>query len=295
MTCPACGHENPPGQKFCGDCGARLSSQCSGCGATNPPGQKFCGECGRPLASAPAPAPSRSAEAGSRFSSSDLYTPRHLVERILTSKTAVEGERKQVTVLFADMKGSMELLADRDPEEARKILRHRPAHRGLRAAGAAWTHPRERPGRAGGGLRADGGRRALASPTSSTSRLPVPAHRAVHRGGMSGRGPARARGRAAPAGSRPDAAERCFRSQATSRGVASRSPSSCGRRRASRVCSSRAANATRRAGHSPMSTAGSPRGSRLAISGRPSRCSTPSAGEPESLALRLLLPRAGET
>jgi class 3 adenylate cyclase/tetratricopeptide (TPR) repeat protein len=122
VTCPACGHENPPGQKFCGDCGARLSSQCSGCGAVNPPGQKFCGECGRPLAGASTPAPSRPAEADSRFSSPDLYTPRHLAERILTSKTAVEGERKQVTVLFADIKGSMELLADRDPEEARKIL-----------------------------------------------------------------------------------------------------------------------------------------------------------------------------
>ena len=50
------------------------------------------------------------------------YTPKHLAERILTSKSALEGERKQVTVLFADLKGSMELLADRDPEEARKIL-----------------------------------------------------------------------------------------------------------------------------------------------------------------------------
>src|SRR5262249_23522478 len=50
------------------------------------------------------------------------YTPKHLAERILTSKAALEGERKQVTVLFADLKGSMELLADRDPEEARKIL-----------------------------------------------------------------------------------------------------------------------------------------------------------------------------
>src|SRR5262249_53337572 len=50
------------------------------------------------------------------------YTPKHLVEKILTSKAALEGERKQVTVLFADLKGSMELLADRDPEEARKIL-----------------------------------------------------------------------------------------------------------------------------------------------------------------------------
>src|SRR4029078_4628488 len=50
------------------------------------------------------------------------YTPQHLVERILTSRAALEGERKQVTVLFADLKGSMELLADRDPEEARQIL-----------------------------------------------------------------------------------------------------------------------------------------------------------------------------
>src|SRR5258706_11517123 len=55
-------------------------------------------------------------------SSPDSYTPKHLAERILTSKAALEGERKQVTVLFADLKGSMELLADRDPEEARKLL-----------------------------------------------------------------------------------------------------------------------------------------------------------------------------
>jgi class 3 adenylate cyclase len=57
-----------------------------------------------------------------RFDSPDTYTPKHLAERILTSKAALEGERKQVTVLFADLKGSMELLADRDPEEARKLL-----------------------------------------------------------------------------------------------------------------------------------------------------------------------------
>jgi len=58
----------------------------------------------------------------SRFASPECYTPRHLTEKILTSKAALEGERKQVTVLFADLKGSMELLADRDPEEARKLL-----------------------------------------------------------------------------------------------------------------------------------------------------------------------------
>jgi class 3 adenylate cyclase len=59
---------------------------------------------------------------GSRFTSPESYTPKHLAEKILTSKAALEGERKQVTVLFADLKGSMEMLADRDPEEARKLL-----------------------------------------------------------------------------------------------------------------------------------------------------------------------------
>jgi class 3 adenylate cyclase/tetratricopeptide (TPR) repeat protein len=122
MICPACARDNPPGQKFCGECGARLASVCGGCGATNPPGQKFCGECGRPLGGPAPAAPSARAEAASRFDAPDAYTPRHLAERILTSKAALEGERKQVTVLFADMKGSMELLADRDPEEARGIL-----------------------------------------------------------------------------------------------------------------------------------------------------------------------------
>jgi class 3 adenylate cyclase len=57
-----------------------------------------------------------------RFSAPESYTPKHLAERILTSKSALEGERKQATVLFADLKGSMEILADRDPEEARKLL-----------------------------------------------------------------------------------------------------------------------------------------------------------------------------
>src|SRR5262249_21126693 len=57
-----------------------------------------------------------------RFGAPETYTPKHLAERIINSKSALEGERKQVTVLFADLKGSMELLADRDPEEARKIL-----------------------------------------------------------------------------------------------------------------------------------------------------------------------------
>jgi class 3 adenylate cyclase/tetratricopeptide (TPR) repeat protein len=109
MQCPRCQHENPPGMKFCGECAAPLSSTCPSCGTANPPGHKFCGQCAAPLLTAPSVAP-------------ESYTPKHLVEKILTSKAALEGERKQVTVLFADLKGSMELLADRDPEEARKLL-----------------------------------------------------------------------------------------------------------------------------------------------------------------------------
>ena len=98
--------------KFCGQCATPLAAVCPSCGANNPPENKFCGQCAALLSKA----------ATSRFQSPDVYTPKHLAEKILTSKAALEGERKQVTVLFADLKGSMELLADRDPEEARKLL-----------------------------------------------------------------------------------------------------------------------------------------------------------------------------
>ena len=110
-----CRADNSPGRRFCGECGAPLAVPCGSCGFSNEPGIKFCGGCGAPLGAAPA-------TAIAKFASPEAYTPKHLAEKILTSKAALEGERKQVTVLFADLKGSMELLADRDPEEARKIL-----------------------------------------------------------------------------------------------------------------------------------------------------------------------------
>jgi class 3 adenylate cyclase len=111
MVCTQCQQQNPDGARFCNGCGGRLQSVCSGCGQANPPGSRFCNTCGQPLADAAAPA-----------RTPDAYTPKHLAEKILTSRSALEGERKLVTVLFADLKGSMELLADRDPEEPRKIL-----------------------------------------------------------------------------------------------------------------------------------------------------------------------------
>jgi class 3 adenylate cyclase len=114
MKCPRCQHENPPGSSFCLECGARLGLTCGSCGTDLPAGSKFCNKCGTAVSSPSSGQP--------RFASPESYTPKHLAEKILTSKSALEGERKQVTVLFADLKGSMELLADRDPEEARKIL-----------------------------------------------------------------------------------------------------------------------------------------------------------------------------
>ncbi len=103
---------------FCGRCGARLASLCPSCGFANPEGFVFCGKCGTRVVEAPAP----DRQGSATFASPRSYTPKHLAEKILTSKAALEGERKQVTVLFADLKGSMELLADRDPEEARRLL-----------------------------------------------------------------------------------------------------------------------------------------------------------------------------
>src|SRR5262249_53014734 len=114
MQCPQCQGENPPQAKFCMECAAPLARQCSACGAELPARAKFCFECAQPVGqTAPSPvAPPAPA----------AYTPPHLAERILPSRHALEGERKQVTVLFADLKGSMELIADRDPEEIRRIL-----------------------------------------------------------------------------------------------------------------------------------------------------------------------------
>ena len=115
MLCIRCQHDNSPDAKFCNGCGARLELTCPQCRHSNPPGSRYCAQCASQLSG-----PSLSSS--SRFGSPQAYTPKHLAEKILTSRNALEGERKQVTVLFADLKGSMELLGDRDPEEARQII-----------------------------------------------------------------------------------------------------------------------------------------------------------------------------
>src|SRR5262245_50915340 len=111
MQCPRCSADNDKAARFCEDCGASLAVTCPNCGQPTTPGKKFCRSCG-----------ATTAPEAVRHAAPESYTPKYLAERILTGKSALEGERKQVTVLFADLQGSMELLADRDPEEARRIL-----------------------------------------------------------------------------------------------------------------------------------------------------------------------------
>jgi class 3 adenylate cyclase len=112
MMCPRCHAENRDELRFCEDCGSQLRLTCAQCGGELAPGKRFCGSCGTPAAG----------QSAARTASPESYTPKHLAEKILISKSALEGERKQVTVLFADLKGSMELMTDRDPGEALKLL-----------------------------------------------------------------------------------------------------------------------------------------------------------------------------
>jgi hypothetical protein len=115
MKCAQCQFENPDGSKFCLECGSRFQVACPECGKPLPPCAKFCNECGHDLR--------RAVEAPTiDYSQPQSYTPKHLVDKILNSRSALEGERKQVTVLFADVKGSMELAEQVDPEEWHRIL-----------------------------------------------------------------------------------------------------------------------------------------------------------------------------
>jgi class 3 adenylate cyclase/tetratricopeptide (TPR) repeat protein len=116
MNCASCGHENRDEARFCRGCGGELSVACASCGAALPPDSSFCDACGTRVGE-----PAAEPAASTPRSPAD-YTPKHLAEKILQSKSALEGERKQVTVLFSDVKGSMELSEKVDPEEWHAVL-----------------------------------------------------------------------------------------------------------------------------------------------------------------------------
>ena len=117
MKCPRCQQKWPSDADFCPECGARLVVVCVACGTPNAPTHKFCKKCGqglgngdgRGLSSVSAAVPSS-------------YTPRHLADKILTSKSALEGERKQVTVLFVDVSSFTSLSERLDPEDVYELM-----------------------------------------------------------------------------------------------------------------------------------------------------------------------------
>lgn len=121
MRCSNCGYENSAGAKFCEECGAGLTRVCPRCGHESGPAAKFCSECGAPLGAWPQASPAAPIQ----------YTPPYLAERILVEQAALEarggdtsgaGERKTITVLFADMAGSTALIHDLDPEEVDRLI-----------------------------------------------------------------------------------------------------------------------------------------------------------------------------
>jgi len=117
MRCSKCGADNRQGRRFCAECGAPLAATCTKCGAVNEPNEKFCEECGAPLTVSAEPAIAQSPSVGPSIRVTSEPTDAQVEDA-----AHLEGERKTVTALFADFKGSTELMRDIDPEEARAIL-----------------------------------------------------------------------------------------------------------------------------------------------------------------------------
>jgi class 3 adenylate cyclase len=112
VNCPSCGTPSEPGQKFCGECGARLAQTCAACGTTNSPTARFCGECGNPLV----------AGATAAAAAQGTAPPVAAAPSVSAVASAAVAERRLVTVLFADLVGFTTLSEGRDPEEVRELL-----------------------------------------------------------------------------------------------------------------------------------------------------------------------------
>jgi class 3 adenylate cyclase/tetratricopeptide (TPR) repeat protein len=117
VICAGCARDNPAAARFCGGCGAPLEARCPACQSPNPPGNRFCQQCGASLETAVA-----AAGTPGSFASPRAYTPKHLAEKILTSASALQGERKQVTVLFVDVSGFTSLSERLDPEDVHGLM-----------------------------------------------------------------------------------------------------------------------------------------------------------------------------
>ena len=121
MQCPKCQFENRLGVKFCIECGNGLEVRCSNCHHTNPPESKFCEECGFTLSQASAKAP-EVLSFDEKLEKIKKYIPTGLTEKILSQRDKIEGERKQVTVMFCDLEGYTGLSEKLGPEESYAIM-----------------------------------------------------------------------------------------------------------------------------------------------------------------------------
>ena len=115
MECPTCRTENPSHKKFCRECGGKLLLPCPECGSKNLPGDKFCGECGQPFS---APPETSQPKPPSKKRTVPSQPPQELTEKILAQKGRIEGERRQVTVMFCDLEGSTALTEKLGDEKA---------------------------------------------------------------------------------------------------------------------------------------------------------------------------------
>jgi class 3 adenylate cyclase/tetratricopeptide (TPR) repeat protein len=121
MCCPVCQSDNRPGARFCEQCGAQLAAACASCGSPLSATARFCAECGAAVAGPPRAA-AGPASADVRRAAPQAYTPPHLAARILRERGALTGERKQVTVLFADVSGFTSLSERLDPEDVHTLI-----------------------------------------------------------------------------------------------------------------------------------------------------------------------------
>ncbi len=121
MQCPKCQFENPEGVKFCVECGNKLEAICPKCGSSNSPSFKFCGECGHSLTVPSEPLP-KNLTFDEKLDKIQRYLPKGLTEKILAQRDRIEGERKNVTVMFCDMVGFTALSERLGPEIAYAIM-----------------------------------------------------------------------------------------------------------------------------------------------------------------------------
>ena len=121
MNCPKCQHKNQEDAKYCNACGHKLDLICRNCSKTNPPGSKFCNECGKELV-ASAIASKKELSFDEKIDKIQRYLPKGVTEKILSQKGKIEGERKQVTVMFCDLEGFTSLVEHLGPEDAYSMM-----------------------------------------------------------------------------------------------------------------------------------------------------------------------------